>query len=42
MTELRIEEIKSEKKIFNDDSFPANESSLISNWKDPEVRDKVR
>lgn len=37
-----MEEMKTEKKIYNDDSFPPSQSSLIKNWSDPEVRDKVR
>jgi hypothetical protein len=27
---------------YRDESFPANEYSLISDWQDPEVADKVR
>ena len=40
--EDKIEEVRLEKKIYNDDSFPPTQSSLIKDWKDPECRDKAR
>jgi hypothetical protein len=36
-----IEECRERGQPFNDEAFPANQNSLISNWKDEHARDKV-
>jgi len=39
--EDKIEECKANCESFEDESFPATQASLISNWKDEQVQDKV-
>jgi hypothetical protein len=36
-----LEEHKSKNSAYNDDIFKANQNSLIIDWKDEAVRDKV-
>jgi len=37
-----FEECKMKNTPYQDESFPPNEFSLISDWEEPEVQDKVR
>lgn len=39
--EDKIEECRTNNEIFDDESFGANNNSLINNWNDPSVQDKV-
>ena len=36
------EECKAKNQPYEDESFPPTEFSLISDWEEPEVQDKVR
>ena len=36
------EECKARNKPYEDEAFPPTEFSLISDWEDPEVQDKVK
>lgn len=36
------EQVKATGKEYTDDTFPSTQSSLITDWKDPEVQDKVQ
>ena len=37
-----LEECKLKNEPYEDESFPPNEFSLISDWDEPEVQDKVK
>ena len=37
----KLEECREKKKKFEDETFPATQKSLIHNWNDPNVKDKV-
>jgi hypothetical protein len=36
-----IKQVKASGKAYVDDTFPSTQSSLISDWKDPDVQDKI-